>query len=258
MTPSHSPSPEREDRPLLSVVIPVYNERDTLPEVVRRVERVDLPGMRKEIVLVDDGSTDGTRDVLRELARSHRVLFHRGNHGKGAALRTGFHHATGDVLLVQDADLEYFPEDYPALVGPILSGEAKVVYGSRRLRRENRQHSGLAFFLGGVFLTALANLLYRTRITDEPTCYKVFSTEVLREIPLRCHRFEFCPEVTAKVARRGHRIVEVPIRYEPRSVEEGKKIRLRDGIEAIWTLLRYRFGRIDNGAPLPPTEPVAP
>jgi len=246
------------DRRVLSVVVPVYDEAATIEEVIERVRAVRVPGHDIELVLVDDGSTDGTREVLARHAADCTVLFHRRNRGKGAALRTGFAHVTGDVVLVQDADLEYDPADYPALVDPIARGEARVVYGSRRLRRENRQHSGFAFFLGGVFLTVITNVLYRTRITDEPTCYKVFDAALLRDIPLVCERFEFCPEVTAKVARRGERIVEIPIRYEPRSVDEGKKIGLRDAIEAVWTLFRFRFGGIDRGAALPEFDVVRP
>jgi glycosyltransferase involved in cell wall biosynthesis len=236
----------------LSIVIPVYNERGTIEEVLRRIEEVAIPGVEKEVVLVDDGSTDGTREIIEGYRDRHTVVLHRGNFGKGAALRSGFARAAGDVILVQDADLEYFPEDYPALVAPIRDGEARVVYGSRRLRRENRQHSGFLFFLGGIYLTILTNLLYRTRITDEPTCYKVFEGSLLREIPLVCRRFEFCPEITAKVARRGIRIHEIPIRYAPRSVREGKKIGWRDAIEATWTLLKYRLVLDRRPAPLPP------
>jgi len=238
----------------LSVVIPVYNEIATIEKVLARVEQVTIPGVDKEIVVVDDGSTDGSREWLRTVRGRYIVVFHRGNFGKGAALRTGFAHASGDVLLVQDADLEYFPEDYPDLLAPIREGRTRVVYGSRRLRRDNRQHSGFLFFLGGVFLTKLANMLYGTRITDEPTCYKVFDAALLRRIPLVCRRFEFCPEVTAKVARRGERILEVPIRYAPRSIAQGKKIGWRDAVEATWTLLKYRFGEDRAPAPLPPTE----
>ncbi len=254
--PSRSEATPSRGRRTLSVVVPVYNEAATIENVIDRVRSVQIPGHDIELILVDDGSTDGTRDVLARHARSCKVFFHRQNRGKGAALRTGFAHVTGDVVIVQDADLEYYPEDYPALVEPIARGEARVVYGSRRLRRENRQHSGIAFFLGGVFLTAVTNLLYRTGITDEPTCYKVFDAALLADIPLVCERFEFCPEVTAKIARRGEKIVEVPIRYEPRSVTEGKKIGARDAVEATWTLLRYRFGKIDRSAPLPEFEEV--
>lgn len=241
---------------ILSVVIPVYNECATIREVIGRVQAVEIPDMSIEVILVDDGSTDGTRDVLQEFRDTCTVVFHEGNHGKGAALRTGFERVTGDIVIVQDADLEYFPEDYPILVKPIQDGIARVVYGSRRLRKENQQHSGIAFFLGGVTLTILTNLLYGIKISDEPTCYKVFEASLLREIPLVCSRFEFCPEVTAKVARRKIPIHEVPIRYAPRSVSEGKKIGWKDAVEAIWTLLRYRVGRVDRSAPLPPAKDV--
>ena len=230
MSGTENPSP----RCTLSVVIPVYNERDTIEEVVRRVESVPIPDTRTEVILVDDGSTDGTREVLASLASRHTVVLHQGNHGKGAALRTGFRFVTGDIVIVQDADLEYFPEDYPSLVAPIRDGEARVVYGSRRLRKENKQHSGIAFFLGGIYLTTLCNLLYRTGISDEPTCYKVFDAALLRDIPLVCERFEFCPEVTAKIARRGIAIHEVPIRYASRTYGETQISRFSHG----WLLIR--------------------
>jgi glycosyltransferase involved in cell wall biosynthesis len=222
----------------LSIVIPCYNEKDTILELLKRVEAVDLGEIEKEIIIVDDKSTDGTRELLAENT-SHKVVFHECNMGKGYALRTGFKHVTGDIVIVQDADLEYDPNDYRQLVEPIADGKAKVVYGSRERQRNLR--GGAIFFLGGKFLTFLTNLLYGSRLTDEPTCYKVFDRELLQSIPLTCKRFEFCPEVTAKVLKRGIKIEEEPISYYPRSKIEGKKINWRDGIEAVWTLFKYRF-----------------
>jgi dolichol-phosphate mannosyltransferase len=235
----------------LSIIIPCFNERATLTTLVERVLASPV-ALRKEIVVVDDGSTDGSADVVRSLADAHRAApatlvtaFHERNRGKGAALRTGLAAATGDIVIVQDADLEYDPGDYPALVKPIVDGTAKVVYGSRWLNRhinppppERRW-----FVIGNWIVTQVANLLFNAHVTDNATCYKAFDAEVLKSLALRCERFEFCPEVTARVRQQGHRIYEVPINYAPRSIAEGKKIRARDGLEAIWTLVRCRFTR---------------
>lgn len=230
------------DALLLSIIIPVYNERGTIRKILQLVERAPLPkGMRREIIIVDDGSTDGTRGVLKQLPRRHRVILHKRNKGKGGAVKTGFAAAKGDILIVQDADLEYDPRDYAALVRPIMSGDAQVVYGSRRLRKENTQHAGLSFYLGGVLLSWLTTALFFQRITDEPTCYKVFRADVIKSLRIDNDRFDWEPEVTAKILRRGIRIHEVPIRYYPRDSSQGKKIKWRDGASAIWTLVKYRF-----------------
>ncbi|GAB3940171.1 glycosyltransferase family 2 protein [Spirosoma harenae] len=224
---------------LLSVLIPAYNEINNIDSLLAKVQAVPLT---KEIIIVDDGSTDGTRarlDTYRSLPNV-KVIFHEQNQGKGAAIRTAIQHMTGDIAIVQDADLEYEPQDYLELVKPIVEGKEKVVYGSRFLKPENR-HSYMSFYIGGQIVTLLANILYGQRLTDEPTCYKVFETNFLRSIPLDCTRFEFCPEVTAKVAKRGIKIKELPISYYPRSIAEGKKISWFDGIEALWVLLKYRF-----------------
>ena len=222
----------------LSVIIPVYNEAATIAEIIRRVEAVQLP---KELIIVDDGSTDGTRELLREIPPDvGTVLFHERNVGKGAAIRTALEHVTGEIVIIQDADLEYDPNDYPALVRPIVEGTAQVVYGSRVLRPDN-PYSHLRFYLGGRLLSVIANLLYGIRITDEPTCYKLFRRELLKGLNLQCRGFEFCPEVTAKVARRGIPIHEVPIRYAPRTIDEGKKVSWKNGLYAIWILVKYRF-----------------
>ncbi|GAB4030924.1 glycosyltransferase family 2 protein [Spirosoma jeollabukense] len=224
---------------LLSVLIPAYNEIKSIHTLIEKVQAVPLT---KEIIIVDDGSKDGTRELLAtyQSVPNINVYYHEHNQGKGAAIRTAIQHMTGDIAIVQDADLEYEPQDYLALVQPIIDGKEKVVYGSRFLNRENR-HSYMTFYIGGQVVTLLTNILYNQRLTDEPTCYKVFESTFLRSIPLECTRFEFCPEVTAKVAKRGVRIKELPINYYPRSIAEGKKISWFDGIEAIWVLLKYRF-----------------
>lgn len=221
----------------LSVIVPMLNEERTIEAVLQRVLSVPLD---KEVIVVDDGSVDGTWQVLQAYADRCILLRHPVNRGKGAAIRTALPHVTGAIVITQDADLEYDPEEYPKLIQPIIAGKAEVVYGSRMLNGKSPT-AGLAFYLGGRFLTWLANRLYGLRITDEPTGYKVFRTDLLRRLPLRSEGFEFCPEVTALVALNSVPIVEVPIAYHPRSVAEGKKIRWRDGWIAIWTLVRYRL-----------------
>lgn len=224
----------------LSIVIPTYNEAKTIETVLMRVEEADL-GVEKEIIVVDDGSFDESKLVLRRHIGkpNYEIIFHHRNQGKGAALRTGFEKATGDYVVVQDADLEYDPEDFKRMIAKIKETGAKAVYGSRTLVRNPK--GGFFYDIGGHFLSFLTNLLYGTKITDEPTCYKMFEAELLRGIPLNCTGFEFCPEITAKVARMGVSIYEVPISYTPRSVKDGKKIKFRDGVIAIWTLIKYRF-----------------
>lgn len=223
----------------LSIIIPCYNEIRTIKECLNRVLSVDLGDIEKEIIIVDDGSTDGTREVLKKIKDNPvKTILHSRNLGKGSAIRTALHHITGDVVLIQDADLEYDPQDYHALVRPIVEGKAKVVYGSRALLPHQRSY--WRYHWGGKFLTFLANLLYNAKITDESTCYKVFSTEVIKGVDLKCNKFEFCPEITAKVLRKGYKMYEVPIHYIPRSMKQGKKIRWMDGIIAIWTLVKYR------------------
>lgn len=233
----------------LSVVLPAYNEKDTIREIIALVRAVDLShlGVEMELIIVDDCSTDGTRDILREMeaANEATVVYHETNQGKGAAIRSGLAQVTGDIIIIQDADLEYDPRDYGSLVEPIVNGRAEVVYGSRQLGMKAfgvKRNAYLSFYLGGRFLSLLTNILYGTRITDEATCYKVFKTDVLNKIPpLECTGFEFCPELTAKVALAGFKIHEIPIHYHPRSKEEGKKINWRDGMIAIQTLLKYRL-----------------
>jgi len=222
----------------LSVIIPCYNEKDTILEILRRVEAVDL---EKEIIIVDDHSTDGTRELLSNISSERaKVIFRDGERGKGAAIREGLKHVTGEMVIIQDADLEYDPNDYYGLVKPIEESRTSVVYGSRILRR-GFEISYLRYYWGGRLLSFLTNLLYGSSITDEPTGYKLFKTEALKGLNLKCLRFEFCPEVTAKLLKKGYKILEVPISYHPRTLREGKKIGWWDGLEAIWTLIKYRL-----------------
>ncbi len=229
----------------LSVIMPVLNEEATIGAILERVLAVPL---EKEVIVVDDGSSDGTWQALQRYAAFCTLLRHPRNRGKGAAIRTALPHVTGDIVITQDADLEYDPAEYPRLIQPIVEGRADVVYGSRLLNGRSPT-AGLLFYLGGRFLTWLANLLYGLRITDEPTGYKVFRTEIIRGLNLQSEGFEFCPEVTALVALSGVPITEVPISYRPRSREQGKKIRWRDGWIAIWTLLRYRLAALGRKRP---------
>ncbi|MDQ2786307.1 MAG: glycosyltransferase family 2 protein [Chloroflexota bacterium] len=227
----------------LSVIVPIYNEYETLTEIVRRIRDVGLSALRltTEIVLVDDGSTDGTRESLPGLAElpGVRVFLLPRNRGKGAAVRVGIENATGDFLLVQDADLEYDPRDYPTLLRPILEGRSSVVYGSRFLG----EHKAMYYWhqVGNKLLTMVANILYNTTLTDMETCYKLCTREVAHSFTLKQHRWGFDPEMTAKILKRGHRIYEVPISYNGREFDEGKKINWRDAFVVIISLVRYRF-----------------
>ena len=227
----------------LSIVIPVYNETATLSRIVEMVRSVEV-GMEKEILLVDDGSRDGTREVLRKMGEEHsdlKILFHEVNRGKGAALRTGFAAATGDVVLIQDADLEYDPKEYPRLLAPIVDGHADVVYGSRFLGGGAHRVVFYWHYLGNRLLTTLSNMTTNLNLTDMEVCYKVFRREVIQSIPLRENRFGFEVEITAKVAKRNLKIYEVPISYYGRDYSEGKKIGWQDGFSAIRCILKYRF-----------------
>jgi glycosyltransferase involved in cell wall biosynthesis len=226
----------------VSILIPVYNEFLTAPLVLQRVLEAPLPtGCEKEVIVIDDGSTDGTTEFLRtQLDRSPllRIEHSPVNLGKGSAIRIGLSRSTGEIILIQDGDLEYDPKDYLQILQPIVDGSSDVVYGSRFLRK----FKGMKFanWLANRILTLSVNLLYGARLTDEATAYKAFRTGVIRSIQLKCVGFEFCPEVTAKLLRAGHKIQEVPISYDPRGVLEGKKIRFTDGVKAMWTLIRYR------------------
>ena len=223
----------------LSIVIPVYNERRTIAEAVRRARTADLP-VDREILIVDDGSTDGTGEIIKRLADSTVKVFQQPvNMGKGAALRRGFQESTGDFVVVYDADLEYDPRDWPALLRPVLEGEARAVYGSRFTGE--RRNMMFWHWVGNRFLSLLTNVLYNTTLSDMETCSKLIEGDLIRSLNLTSNRFDIEPEITAKLLRSGVRIYEVPIRYTGREVEEGKKISWRDGFPALWALVKYRF-----------------
>jgi dolichol-phosphate mannosyltransferase len=223
----------------LSVIIPIYNEAGTIRDILKKVQAVDLD---KEIIVVNDGSSDGSKEILAGLRSDIlRVIDHAKSRGKGAAIRTALQHVRGDVVIIQDADLEYDPQDYYALLKPLVEGKAEVVYGSRFLKTFWPTGMDRFNWLGNRFFTLLANLLYGARITDEATCYKLFKAEILKRLELKSEKFEFCPEFTAKIRKLGYRIFEVPISYKARNYEYGKKISWWDGIVTIWTLLKYRL-----------------
>lgn len=229
----------------ISIIIPVFNERATLQKIVKQIEDVPL-SLHQEIILVDDGSTDGTRELLKTFEKKYTILYHNYNQGKGAAFRTGLEKATGDIILIQDADLEYDPQDYASLLVPILQGKAKVVYGSRVLgkrRFEQRHKRYFWYYLGNWGLSLIAFFLYFRWITDISACYKAMDREVLNKVNLKAQGFEIDAEITAKILKLGYAIKEVPIHYSPRSFKEGKKIRWKDGVKAAFTLVQYRFKR---------------
>lgn len=226
----------------LSIIIPVFNEKNTIAQLLEKVERVDLNQLSfdKQIIVVDDCSADGTREVLDKMADRYKIIYHARNQGKGMAIRTGLQYAEGDYIIIQDADLEYDPEDYKTILKCALENKADIVYGSRILSHKNK-FSYSSYYYGGILLNWLTNFICGIKITDESTCYKFFRADVLKSFNLECQRFEFCPEVTAKAAKRKIKIYEVPISYYPRSHEEGKKIKWKDGLQALWTLVKYRF-----------------
>lgn len=231
----------------LSVVIPVYNERKTIREIIKRVQDVDISPLKKEIVIVDNVSTDGTREILKEIAKKEagiKFFFHKKNIGKGGALRTGFSHITGDIVVIQDADLEYDPNDYMTLLGPILAGDTEVVYGSRF--KGKGPFSKISWFIpthlmGNVALSFITSIFYFTWVSDVETCYKMFTKDALDSITLHGTHFDLDPEITAKLLKGGYKIVEVPINFHPRTFKEGKKIKWRDGIRALGVLVKCRF-----------------
>jgi glycosyltransferase involved in cell wall biosynthesis len=233
-----SPTIEKENFKL-TIIIPVFNERETIHDII---EAVAATPFRKEIIVVDDGSKDGTRDILGALQQDGvKVHMHDKNQGKGAALQTGFSHATGDIVIIQDADLEYDPEEYPVLLKPILDGKADVVYGSRFAGHGAHRVLYFWHYVGNRFLTLLSNLFTNLNLTDMETCYKVFTSEALNGVVINEKRFGFEPEITAKMAKKKLRIYEVPISYYGRTYEQGKKIDWRDGVRAIWCILRYNL-----------------
>jgi len=233
----------------LSIIIPAYNEEKTVASIIKNVQSVNLGEIKKDVIVVDDCSTDKTREVLKSIKRI-RFLCHDRNKGKGASIRTGIQHASGDIIIIQDADLEYDPADYPLLLRPILENKTKVVFGSRFMHRpkiqETQDHeSGYQgnklYYLGNKWLSFCVGILYGEKITDMETCYKVFRKEILDGISLRASRFDFEPEITAKILKKGHKIIEVPIGYRPRPFTEGKKITWKDGVKAMFYLVKYRF-----------------
>lgn len=230
----------------LSVVIPVYNEEKTVSLVLDLVSKAPL-SIGKEIIVVNDGSTDKTEAEIKKFLKNYKKhknvqfkYYSKPNGGKGSAVKYGFAKATGDIIIIQDADMEYDPNEYQKLIDPILQGKYKVIYGSRRLNRKNKAYSNISFFLGGIAVSALTNILYASRLTDEPTCYKVFRSDVIKGMKIKGNKFEWEPEVTAKILKKGIKIKEIPISYFPRHTNEGKKINWKDGMQALWTLIYWR------------------
>jgi len=247
ISPAAEHARDAAPRPQLSVIVPVYNEAPTVAELLERVLAVPIA---KQVIVVDDGSTDGSQDIVRRLVEQHPELefvCHDANRGKGAAVHTGIARARGRYTVIQDADLEYDPADFEKLLAAADSQGLRVVYGSRILG--GREMSYGRYYWGGRLVSLAASVLYGQRITDEATCYKLFDTELLQSLPLRDEGFGFCAEATAMVCRLGERILEVPIRYHPRSMEEGKKIRWTDGLAALWILLKHRFARVQPTRP---------
>jgi len=226
---------------ILSVVIPVYNEKNSIIEIINKVKSVYIENIQKEIIVVDDCSTDGTKEILIKEADKlvDKILFHEKNQGKGAALRTGFKHATGDVIIIQDADFEYDPNEYEKLVMPIFSGDVDVVYGSRFL--SNNKSWIIKNKIANKFLTFLSNIMTGYKITDMETCYKAFKSEIIKKIEIKENRFGFEPEVTIKLSKMKVNLIEVPISYYPRKKSEGKKINFKDGVRALYCILKYKF-----------------
>ncbi len=225
----------------ISIIVPVFNEIKTLEEVIERLQKVPMCGLEKEIIIVDDYSTDGTRELIKDYEGMYKVFYHDYNQGKGAAIRTGLSHVTGDIMVIQDADLEYDPADYDDLIKLIIEGKADVVYGSRLSGGKPSRSFMFTHLLGNKLLTFITNLLYNTTLTDMETCYKAFRTDFIKGIEIKSDRFDFEPEITAKVLKRHPRLYELPISYYGREYSEGKKITWKDGIHAVIALIKYRF-----------------
>ena len=228
----------------LSIIVPVYNEEKTISKILDKLFKLSL-GIKKEIIIVDDGSRDNSKKIIERYLKNKnnkKIEFQfrsKENGGKGSAIKEGIKLATGDIITIQDADLEYNPQDYKKLILPIIKGKEKVVYGSRFLNEHKPLYK--IYFLGNKFLTLLTEIIYNSRITDMETCYKVFRADIIKKINIKADHFDFEPEVTARVLKQGIKIKEIPISYSPRSVEEGKKISWKDGLQAIWTLLYWKF-----------------
>lgn len=225
----------------LSIIIPVYNEENTIASVLNKIEQIDL-GVKKEVLIIDDGSKDNSAQIIKKYIKNKKNFFRlisKKNEGKGSAIRAGIKLAKGDIITIQDADLEYNPSDYRYLIKPILDGKEKVVYGSRFLKKHNPLYK--IYFLGNKFLTFLTKILYNSKITDMETCYKVFRADVIKKINLTANRFDIEPEITAKILKQGIKIKEIPISYAPRTIKEGKKINWKDGLQAIYTLFYWKF-----------------
>lgn len=225
----------------ITVLVPIFNEVNTLRIILKKIEEAHFCGLEKEIILIDDFSTDGTREILEEIKDKYKIFYHDFNQGKGAALRTGFKHVTGDIVVIQDADLEYDPVDYEPLIRLILEDKADVVYGSRLTGSMPSRSFMFTHLLGNKVLTLLTNVLYNTTLTDMETCYKAFKSDFIKDIEIKSNRFDFEPEITAKVLKKGARLYELPISYYGREYTEGKKITWKDGIHAIKALIKYRF-----------------
>lgn len=230
---------------LLSIIIPLYNEEKTISVVLEKIEKIfKTTSFKYEVVIVDDGSKDNSVSIvektIKNLSEAYKLYRAERNQGKGAAIRLGLQYAKGEYVVIQDADLEYDPRDILTMIEQVQTHKLNVLYGSRILNKQNQCQNKM-FYLGGRLVTLVANILFLQNITDEPTCYKMFKTDILRKMELNCNGFEFCPEVTAKISKMGYKIKEIPISYYPRTIEEGKKISWLDGVEAIWTLVRYRF-----------------
>ena len=230
----------------LSIIIPVYNEAQTLKEILKRIEEVDLGKIQKEIILIDDTSTDNSKEIIKKLKGNYIKIFHKKNTGKGGALKSGIRVATGNLIVFQDADLEYDPKDYLKLLQPILDSKASITFGSRFVNEKlilfgSNKSLHPSHWLGNKFLTSTFNLLYNTKLTDAEPCYKMFKSDVLKEIDVESDGFEYDIELMCKLVKKGHKILQLPISYTPRSFEEGKKINWRDGIVALLTMIKHRF-----------------